>query len=574
MNAYGLVHVSAGDLLRDHVRRGTVLGLQAQSAMERGELAPTEVVVAVVAERLSRPDVQNRGCLLDNFPLSAEQAEAMQGQIEADLFIVLEVQREQLAARASGRRIDPHSGSVYHLEHCPPPPEIAKRVEARSDDEPTAAMTRLATYDRHSASIRKYFEAVEVTVDGNRAPDEVFATVAESLDQHGWGATVETPYLGSRAFGGPFSAKVARRAGFYSEDNPPNEGDAVICFRRGVNFQRTGRVVKVEADVVSDGNETGLLEGMPGCLVTVTNAGDSASFKCWAIFLAPQDDMTYSSICTTRKFLQSQYWRLYSLVRASGGAAHVTEFAAKSSLRGWLRQLVDAEGQTVDVAEDTVHLLLSAFEDGSKRRPSDASLYLYTTHTKLGPRTSLALGHDFSLYYRALNNALNNDRATDLEAAMPLLQHMVYSICHQPDGAPRRFPVATRVWKGDSQRPVPLNRQKLEEAAHNRSVVRFRQFQSTTSDAALAAKYRRREDGRGFEWMIDIPKGFVGAREVSDIAWRPRESEILFAPYCAFLVVHLSSNSCHLVAVKMKTELDIYAARHGLRGTAVELIEY
>ena len=152
---------------------------------------------------------------------------------------------------------------------------------------------------------------------------------------------------------------------------------------------------------------------------------------------------------------------------------------------------------------------------------------------------------------------------------------MVYSICNEADGTPRRFPAATRVWKGDSQRPVPLNRQKLEEAAQNRSVVWFRQFQSTTSDAALAKKYRRREDGSsGFEWMIDIPKGFIGAREVSDIAWRARESEVLFCPYCAFLVVHLSSNSCHLVAVKMMSELDIYAARHGLRGTAVELIEY
>ena len=112
---------------------------------------------------------------------------------------------------------------------------------------------------------------------------------------------------------------------------------------------------------------------------------------------------------------------------------------------------------------------------------------------------------------------------------------MVYSLCHTPDGAPIRFESAQRVWKGDAQRPVPLNLQKLREAAEMQSVIRFRQFQSTTSDDNVALKYRAREDGRGFLWIIDVPAGFVGAREVSAIAWRAREKEILFAPFCAFL---------------------------------------
>jgi hypothetical protein len=68
--------------------------------------------------------------------------------------------------------------------------------------------------------------------------------------------------------------------------------------------------------------------------------------------------------------------------------------------------------------------------------------------------------------------------------------------------------------------------------------------------------------------------GFVGAREVSQISWRARESEILFSPYCAFLVVSVAEDGCHLLAVKMKSELEKHAARHGLRGTAVELIDY
>ena len=73
VDGYGLVHISPGDLLRDHVRRDTELGRAAQPAMARGELVSPDIVIAVVLERMSRPDVLNRGCLLDNFPLTASR---------------------------------------------------------------------------------------------------------------------------------------------------------------------------------------------------------------------------------------------------------------------------------------------------------------------------------------------------------------------------------------------------------------------------------------------------------------------------------------------------------------------
>lgn len=98
-------------------------------------------------------------------------------------------------------------------------------------------------------------------------------------------------------------------------------------------------------------------------------------------------------------------------------------------------------------------------------------------------------------------------------------------------------------------------------------MVRFRQFQSTTSDEKIASKYRKREESRGFLWTIDIPAGFVGARDISDVAWRARESETLFPPYSAFLVVSVSENGCHLLAVDKATEIGANTSRHGLRGT-------
>ena len=598
VETYGLVHVSAGDLLREHVRRGTALGAAAQPAMSRGELVPTDVVVTIVADRLARPDVSNRGCLLDNFPLTTEQAAAFRSRMEPDLFIILNVPAERLAGRAAGRRIDPATGAVYHTAHLAPPPEVAARLQQRPDDSPEALVTRIATYERHAPAISAIFEAVAARVDGDRNPSEVFASAATLLDACGWGATEDAPYLGSKAFGGRFSATDAHRAGFYSVDQPPNEGDSVVCFRRGANWQRQGRVLSVDHIVSRDGR-SGLLAGVEGAWVTVAHGGAGAAsreriidggeksgggecsgggesggernggaapFSTWASFLAPLNDLEYSSISTSLKLLKSNYWRLHL---ARSGSARVTDEEAKTSLQLWLGQLTDADDEPVEVPAATLAELLAAF-DGKRECPS---LYLYTTHTKLGPRTSRSLGHDFSLYYRALNNALNNDREADLRACMPLLLHMVAAICHAADGAPRRMLTATRAWKGDSQRPVPLNRQKLQEAAALGTCVRFRQFQSTTTDSELAAKYRTREDGRGFLWTIDIPEGFVGCCAISHIAWRASEAEVLFAPYCAFLVVGLAADACHLLAVSMTTELQDHATRHGLRGTAVELIQ-
>ena len=203
----GLVHISPGELLREHVRRGTQVGREAAPFMARGELVPTDIVLAVVAARLQMPDVVNRGCLLDNFPLTAEQAAAMRGRVEVCLLLQLEVPAERLAERARGRRLDPQTGAVYHVSLQPPPPDVAHRLERRADDAEESVALRLATYARHAGAIRPFFEGVAHRVDAARAPAEVFASIASLLDAHGWGATTEEPYVGSKAFGGRFSER-------------------------------------------------------------------------------------------------------------------------------------------------------------------------------------------------------------------------------------------------------------------------------------------------------------------------------------------------------------------------------
>jgi adenylate kinase family enzyme len=273
---HGLVHVSSGDLLREHVRRGDELGVAAWPHMERGELVPTELVVAAVTERLGRPDVANRGCLLDNFPLTEEQARAMEGLIHPSLFIVLDVPREQLAARADGRRIDPETGGVYHLEHHPAPAEVARRLEQRAcDADPAVVARRLETYERSAPAIRACFEQVPdctvASVDAGGTRSATAAAIAALLDGHGWGATEDAPFIGSKAFGGAFSGQDAKRAGFFPDDVGDEAiGDEVVCFKRGNKWQWRGRVSAVET-AVSDGRG-GLLTGMVGTLVTVSDA--------------------------------------------------------------------------------------------------------------------------------------------------------------------------------------------------------------------------------------------------------------------------------------------------------------
>eukprot|EP00403_Amphidinium_massartii_P034580 CAMPEP_0178442286 /NCGR_PEP_ID=MMETSP0689_2-20121128/38060_1 /TAXON_ID=160604 /ORGANISM="Amphidinium massartii, Strain CS-259" /LENGTH=603 /DNA_ID=CAMNT_0020065775 /DNA_START=223 /DNA_END=2034 /DNA_ORIENTATION=- len=578
IEAFGLVHISPGEILRDHVRRDTEVGRQAAKAMNAGHLVPSDLVIQVVKERMSQADVANRGCLLDNFPLTAEQAEAMQGHIQPDVLLYMEASEEVLQKRAQGRLLDPRTGAIYHEDFKKPPKNVEARLERREDDSEALVIARLKTYKKHIAAILPYFKVCMQRIDADRPPHEVFADIKSVLASKGWGPTEDEPYVGSKAFGGPFSAEDAQRAGFYSPDSPPEVGDRVVCFQRGSKWQREGIVVSME-EKESDGSD-GLKEGVTGLWVEVDRDGEIGSpmsassvprnaknraFQAWSVFLAPCNDMEYSSLCTTAKFQASNFCRLW---RDVGDVPYVTFGEARASLQEWLRELEDSDGEPIEVSETAMERILAAFD--TKERPS---LYVYSTNMKLTSRTQAVMGRDFSIYYRALNNTLNNDNEAGLQRALPLMQHMVRDILYDENGEKRRHK-GGKLWKGDAQRPVPLNMQKLREACAMGTAVRFRQFQSTTSDRNMAVKYQRREDGRGFLWSMDVPEDFWGASEIADVAWRTGESETLFPPYAAFLVQAVSEGTCHLVATDFTRELEERALRHGLRGSAVELLEY
>lgn len=183
MKHHDLVHVSAGDLLRAEVAAGTENGKKAKEYMTKGELVPNDIVVNMVKERLSQPDAQRKGWLLDGFPRSQSQADAIDATgLRPDVFILLEVLDNVLIERVVGRRLDPVTGRIYHLKYSPPETqEIAERLTQRFDDTEYQAKLRLQTHSQNVDAVVATYNNVLKKVDGNRPKEEVFRSINDAL---------------------------------------------------------------------------------------------------------------------------------------------------------------------------------------------------------------------------------------------------------------------------------------------------------------------------------------------------------------------------------------------------------
>ena len=163
MESFGPVHVSTGDMLRAAVATGTEFGRQAEAIMDAGELVPDEVMNGIVTERLSADDVVERGVLLDGYPRTPAQAEALQEALESagthlDLALNLEVPIEEATRRMLNR--------------------------ARADDTEEAILRRLALYETETAPLVAWFEkrSLLITVDGLGSEDEVFQRLRRAVE--------------------------------------------------------------------------------------------------------------------------------------------------------------------------------------------------------------------------------------------------------------------------------------------------------------------------------------------------------------------------------------------------------
>ena len=181
MNRYGVVHLSTGDILRAAVRDGTPLGAEAKGFMDRGELVPDETICGVILDRLKEKDCQEKGWLLDGFPRTKAQAEAL-GMLP-DAFVLLNVPDELLVERVVGRRTDPATGKIYHLKYSPPPPEVPReRLVHRSDDTEEKVQVRLRAFHEHCDAVAGCYKDVLVQVDGTAKKEAVFAEIKGAID--------------------------------------------------------------------------------------------------------------------------------------------------------------------------------------------------------------------------------------------------------------------------------------------------------------------------------------------------------------------------------------------------------
>jgi len=184
----GLLHLSTGELLREHLRRRTPLGLEAEGYMSRGELVPDETVIGMVADRLGQPDAAG-GIVLDGFPRTVAQAEALDRLLGARGWppthaVLLDVPREALVRRLTGRRVCRAAGHTYNMTHKPPRVEGVCDLDGsalvqRPDDAPETVVRRLDVYFDETGPVVEYFRSRErlTAMSGEGAPD----TVAERL---------------------------------------------------------------------------------------------------------------------------------------------------------------------------------------------------------------------------------------------------------------------------------------------------------------------------------------------------------------------------------------------------------
>ncbi|MBX5467844.1 MAG: adenylate kinase [Firmicutes bacterium] len=192
----GLLHLSTGDLFRAHLSQGTPLGQTARRYMERGELVPDDVTLAMVFERLADPEGR-AGFVLDGFPRNLAQAEAFAQRLaqsgqRLDLACYLRVADAVLVERLTGRRTCPQCQATYHLRYAPPrEDERCDRCQVplvqRPDDRPETVARRLAVYHAETAPLIAYYRAQGILreVDGEAPPEVVTERLLELVQEVG-----------------------------------------------------------------------------------------------------------------------------------------------------------------------------------------------------------------------------------------------------------------------------------------------------------------------------------------------------------------------------------------------------
>ncbi|HHY36878.1 MAG TPA: adenylate kinase [Firmicutes bacterium] len=185
-------HIATGDIFRQAVKEATELGRRAKSYLEKGELVPDGIVVGIVLERLQKSDCE-KGFILDGFPRTVQQAEALEGFLhqegkELTGVILLDVDPEVLVERLTGRRVCRQCGATYHIRNMPPQREgrcdkCGGELYQREDDREETVRHRLQVHESQTRPLRDYYEkrGLLSVFAAARPIEEVFAAIMEQL---------------------------------------------------------------------------------------------------------------------------------------------------------------------------------------------------------------------------------------------------------------------------------------------------------------------------------------------------------------------------------------------------------
>ncbi|HET9493227.1 MAG TPA: adenylate kinase [Chloroflexia bacterium] len=187
-----MVHVSSGDLLRDHVKRGTELGKAADKYMSEGKLVPDKLVIDMIEDRLLAPDTEH-GVLLDGFPRTEPQARALDDALDlkgraVNMVLYINVDDETMIDRISGRLMCRKCGHIFHEKFMPPKvpgvcDECGSELYQREDDTRETAIKRVASFHQQTKPIVEYYRSrgVLCEVDGSKPVEEVTSYLLSCL---------------------------------------------------------------------------------------------------------------------------------------------------------------------------------------------------------------------------------------------------------------------------------------------------------------------------------------------------------------------------------------------------------
>ena len=183
----GLPHISTGDLFRAAIKDGSELGKKVKGILDEGSLVPDALTIALVEERLSQNDAQ-RGWILDGFPRTTGQAEALAGISDPEWVINFDVEDSVILKRLTGRRICSGCGKIYHIESMPPSVEgvcdaCGAGLYTRPDDSQESIRTRLSAYRSQTAPLVEWYggKGKLLTIDGTGAAERVYERFMEAI---------------------------------------------------------------------------------------------------------------------------------------------------------------------------------------------------------------------------------------------------------------------------------------------------------------------------------------------------------------------------------------------------------